>query len=158
MKAIFLDIDGVLCTPLSFWLNRFLRKPLECQVFDPVALFWLQRLVKKSGALVVLSSSWRDGLTAGDAQYHAIIENLFRRLERNRTPLADVTPLEKNGEKGQEIQQWLRCNPCCSYVILDDNDLFSSVPSIKAHWVAIPYSGGLRRKEYRAALRFLLEK
>ena len=29
MKVIFLDVDGVLCTPLSFRLNRLRRLPAE---------------------------------------------------------------------------------------------------------------------------------
>ena len=33
LKVIFLDIDGVLCTPLSFRLNRLLRLPAERQRF-----------------------------------------------------------------------------------------------------------------------------
>ena len=37
MGIIFLDADGVLCTPLSFALSRLLRRPLDRQCFDPAA-------------------------------------------------------------------------------------------------------------------------
>lgn len=155
MKVIFLDIDGVLCTPLSFRLNRLLRLPMERQRFDPQALFWLGRLTARTGAEVVLSSSWRDGLTMNDPFSRAIMDDLFVRLERNGTPLSDVTPLVPSGDKGMEIAAWLNCHPCEQYVVLDDNDCFSLRPEVRAHWVPIPDSRGLRRREAGAALRVL---
>ena len=90
--VIFLDVDGALCTPLSFRLNRLLGLPMEGQRFDPIALFWLRRLVKKTGAVLVLSSSWRGGLYYDDPWCRAIIQNLYDRLSRNRTPISDATP------------------------------------------------------------------
>ena len=57
MTVIFLDIDGVLCTPLSVALSDLLRLPMDRQLFDPAALFWLRRLVKTTGAAVVLSNN-----------------------------------------------------------------------------------------------------
>lgn len=59
MTVIFLDIDGVLCTPLSVRLNWLFRRPMERPFFDPIALGLLRRLVRRTGARVVLSSSWR---------------------------------------------------------------------------------------------------
>ena len=94
MKYLFLDVDGVICTPLSYSLNRILRLPMERQRFDPIALFWLRRLVKRTGARLVLSSSWRDGLYVDDDWCRAITKNLFDRLAQNRTPLIDATPLQ----------------------------------------------------------------
>lgn len=48
--VLFLDIDGVICTTLSTRLSALLRLPLERQIFDSPALFWLRWLVRKSGA------------------------------------------------------------------------------------------------------------
>ena len=48
--VLFLDIDGVICTTLSIRLSALLRLPLERQIFDSPALFWLRWLVRKSGA------------------------------------------------------------------------------------------------------------
>ena len=45
---LFLDVDGVLCTPLSVRLDQVFRRPMDRQFFDPVALFWLRRLDRKS--------------------------------------------------------------------------------------------------------------
>ena len=46
MDAIFLDIDGVLATPLSDRLNALLRRTPFDQLFDPAALWQLRRLVR----------------------------------------------------------------------------------------------------------------
>lgn len=154
-NIIFLDIDGVLCTPLSLRLNRLLRLPIDRQRFDPLALFWLRRLVRRSGAEIILSSSWRDGLTTDDPFCRSIIENLYARLAANGTPIAGAAPLLPTGDKGGEIALWLRHNPCRQYVILDDHDCFASCPEVRTHWVPVPDSRGLRRREAGAALRFL---
>lgn len=156
MKAIFLDIDGVLCTPLSFRINRLLRLPMERQRFDPLSLFWLDWLVRRTTAVLILSSSWRDGLMADDPFSRAIMSNLFTRLEQNGTPLSDVTPMVPGGDKGMEIATWLDCHPCEQYVIFDDNDCFSSCPEVRKHWVHIPDSGGLRHRVADAAWRVLV--
>ncbi len=156
MKVIFLDIDGVLCTPLSFRLNRMLRLPLERQRFDPLALFWLRWLTHRTRAAVVLSSSWRDGLMMMDEPFcRAITRNMFSRLAQNRTPIADVTPRIPSGDKSTEIAAWLSCTPCNQYIILDDNDCFASHPDIRLHWIPIPDSRGLRHTEALTAMQQL---
>ena len=50
LPVLFLDVDGVLCTPLSVRLDQVFRRPMDRQFFDPVALFWLQKLVRRTGA------------------------------------------------------------------------------------------------------------
>ena len=146
-KVIFLDVDGVLCTPLSFRINRILRRPLERESFDPISLFWLHRLVRQTGARLVLSSSWRDMLTIDNPMCKAIMENFFACLKRNHTPLEDVTPPMDNGDKGAEIALWLERNPCGRYIVLDDHNCFSSHPEVAEHWIPVPDSAGLRRRE-----------
>ncbi len=104
MKVIFLDVDGVLCTPLSFRLNRLRRLPAERQRFDPVSLFWLRWLARRSGAEVVLSSSWRDAFLMMDDPFcRAYLQNLFTRLRQNGTPLADVTPMVRAAGKARKL-------------------------------------------------------
>ncbi len=155
MTAIFLDIDGVLCTPLSSRLNQILRLPPVRQYFDPISLFWLRQLVRRTGAAVILSSSWRDCLLMmDDPLCRTMLQNLLTHLHQNGTPLADVTPMLPHEGKGAEIAAWLHCTPCSHYVILDDRDSFSARPEIAAHWVPIPQSG-LRRRQAETALQLL---
>ena len=155
MKVIFLDVDGVLCTPLSVALSNLLRLPMDRQLFDPAALFWLRRLVKTTGAAVVLSSSWREELYRDEPVCRAVIDNLYRALARNHTPITDVTPLLEQGGKGAEIAAWLECHPCRGYAVLDDRDCFGSAPAVGEHWIQVPPERGLRYREYVAARRLL---
>ncbi len=155
MKVIFLDVDGVLCTPVSHTLNRLRKTPVESQQFDPISLFWLRWLVHKTDAAVVLSSTWRDGLMMEAPFCKAYIKNLFERLSANGTPLSDVTPFIPHGGKSSEILAWLGCSPCEKYVILDDTDYFSESPETASHWVPIPNSRGLRFRQAWQALHLL---
>ena len=153
--VIFLDIDGVVCTTLSVRLTTLLRLPLERQVFDPLALFWLRWLVWRSGGIIVLCSSWRDALTVDDPLCKAFIGNLYDRLARNKTSIADAAPQLPNGDKGEDILAWLAEHPCKRYVVLDDHDCFSLGPQVRAHWIPVPVDKGLRRREAKAALKLL---
>ncbi|MBE5037947.1 hypothetical protein INF35_09140 [Subdoligranulum sp. DSM 109015] len=155
MKVIFLDVDGVLCTPLSVALSNLLRLPMDRQLFDPAALFWLRRLVKTTGAAVVLSSSWREELYRDEPVCRAVIDNLYRALARNHTPITDVTPLLEQGGKGAEIAAWLQAHPCRGYAVLDDRDCFGSAPAVGEHWIQVPPERGLRYREYLAARQLL---
>lgn len=154
--VLFLDIDGVICTTLSTRLSALLRLPLERQIFDPLALFWLRWLVRKSGAEIVLSSSWRDALEVDAPLCRAFIANLYDSLARNGTPIVDAAPRLPSGNKGEEILSWLAGRPGTRYVILDDHDCF--VPEVRPHWVPIPENRGLRRKQAEAALKLFLEE
>lgn len=153
--VLFLDIDGVVCTTLSTRINTLLRLPPERQVFDPLALFWLRWLVGRSGAKIVLCSSWRDALTVDDPLCRAFITNLYDRLARNGTPVMDAAPQLSNGDKGEDILAWLLENPCQNYVVLDDHDCFRLGPQVRSHWIPVPENRGLRRREAKAALRLL---
>lgn len=154
--VIFLDIDGVICTTLSTRLSALLRLPLERQIFDPAALFWLRWLVRWSGAEIVLCSSWRDALTVDDPLSRAFIGNLYDRLSRNGTPIADAAPRLPSGDKGEEILAWLAEHPGRRYVVLDDHDCFALGPRVRERWIRIP--GALRRREAKAALSLLLQQ
>ena len=157
-KVIFLDIDGVICTTFSTRLSFLLRLPLERQIFDPLALYWLRWLVRRSGAKIVLCSSWRDALEVDDPLCRAFIRNLYSRLARNRTPIIDAAPCLPNGNKGEDILAWLSKNACERYVILDDHACFALGPQVRKYWVPVPENGGLRRRQAKAALRLLEKK
>ena len=156
--VIFLDIDGVICTILSTRLSGLLHLPMERQIFDPIALFWLRWLVRKSRAEIVLCSSWRDALTVDDPLCRAFIGNLYDALARNGTPIADAAPQLPSGDKGEEILVWLAEHPRRQYVVLDDHDCFALGPQVREHWIPVPENSGLRCREARAALNLLLRQ
>ena len=79
--------------PLSVRLDQVFRRPMDRQFFDPVALFWLQKLVRRTGAQVVLSSSWRYALEDGDLFTGRILQNLYDCLAAHGAPVAGIAPI-----------------------------------------------------------------
>ena len=156
MKAIFLDIDGVIVTPTSLQSNAALgREPEEFRC-DRVSLAYLGQLVARTGAKVVLSSSWRGDLDTRDPLLGAIVGNLLHQLESVGAPLFDVTPSLPGADRSAEIGAWLDEHPCKAYVILDDRARFEERPDVaKGHLVLIENSDGIRQEHFRRALDVL---
>lgn len=156
MKAIFLDIDGVVATPRSVRLSYLLGRRPDTQWYDLIALHHLGRLVRGTGARVVLSSTWRDGLVMEDPVMKAVMDNLLGQLARAGAPVSGMTPFSKDGDRSAEIGAWLDENPCEAWVILDDLARFDARPDVtEGHLVLIEDSGGLRWRHYRRARRIL---
>lgn len=110
MKIIFLDVDGVLNMHISGGLYALNRKRVQL----------LEKLIKETGAFIVLSSTWRKDTKA--------FKKLSRNLGYRGLKIYDVTPdfsFKKNGERayrGHEIQDWLNLHPEVEqYVIIDDD-------------------------------------
>jgi len=104
-RIIFLDIDGVLnCshTPNPRKLPYIVDKRLLAR---------FRKLVARTGAGVVLSSSWRiDPVGCLAARYWGI-------------PFIDVSPDMPRSPRSAEIRRWLRAHPAVKrFVIIDDED------------------------------------
>ena len=156
--VLFLDVDGVLCTPLSVRLDWLLRRPMDRQCFDPIALFWLERLVRRTGAQVVLSSSWRYSLEDGDPLTGRILHNLYACLAAHGAPVAGIAPI-LGVSKGEEIAAWLAGHPGRPCAILDDRaDEFAAAPALRPRLVLVDGRRGLRRRDYRQALALLTDQ
>jgi len=105
MKVIFLDIDGVLnCTktpnPRSF-----------PYVVDEQLLLRLQKMLARTGAEVVLSSTWRcDPVGLYAAKYYGV-------------PFIDTCPDLPDEPRSKEVLAWLSRHPeATRYAIIDDED------------------------------------
>jgi len=130
-KIIFLDIDGVLnnYASLSVPTNEFFNYT-SCDDFScwyPPCVQQLKRIIKETGAKLVLSSSWRH-----DAQ-DKVIEGL---LAFNLEPFIDTTAINDcHIRRGFEIQDWLDKHPeITNYVIIDDmNEMLESQNSRFVH-------------------------
>lgn len=156
MKAIFLDIDGVIATPTSVRLNYLLGRNPTNQWYDLVALTYLGRLVRETGAVVVLTSTWREDLAHPNPLSTAIMDNLFAQLQDAGAPVADVTPKLVGADRSAEIGAWLDQHPCSSYVILDDLARFDDRPEVcDGHLVLIQESDGIRYQHFYQALNLL---
>ena len=156
MKAIFLDIDGVIATLTSMYANSAQnREPTE-YVYDRVSLAYLGQLVARTGAIVVLSSSWRADLDSADPYLNAIVANLMRQFEAVGALPRDVTPMLPGGDRSAEIGAWLDVHPCEAYAIIDDRARFEERPEVASgHLVLVENSDGIRQQHFKQALAML---
>jgi len=162
MKVVFLDIDGVLMTwdQAKTWVR--IRKS-RFQKFKPEAVENLNRITTKTGAEIVISSSWRSVSRIDN-------EDLFQHLQKEgvKAKVIGVTPdLNKcvNGiwlakTRGDEIQKWLEQyhflhgDQIESFVILDDD---SDMSHLKNHLVHIEngMATGLTEQQADKAIEIL---
>jgi len=109
MKVIFLDIDGVMITANSS-IGRF----------DPTCVENLKQVMDQTGAMIVVSSTYR---SLG-------FERLKQLFETNgiTNGLIGLTPMIPYGTRGEEIKQYLEeasldpSTPINHFVIVDDHD------------------------------------
>ena len=103
---IFLDIDGVLA-PIRRW-DRY-------GDLDPAGIQVLNGIVARTGADVVVSSTWRYGKTAAELQEMLHAQGFAGRV-------VDTTPVGTSGAgRGEEIAAWLAEHDVSGYVIIDDH-------------------------------------
>jgi len=156
MKAICLDIDGVLATPTSVRLNYLLGRSVDNQWYDGVALTYLGRLVSQTGAVIVLASTWREDLDSPNPFMRSIMDNLLDQLADVGAPLFGATPILRESDRSGEIGAWLDAHPCETWVIFDDLAHFDDRPEVaEGHLVCIEDSEGIRYQHYRRALEVL---
>lgn len=185
MKIIFLDIDGVL-NGYNFW-NQ-LGWGIVCKINNDKLKQWyrdftepfgihnpkfkrLVKIVRKTGAKIVISSSWRftlfsDGIAKGIRDDDLKFWYLVRKYNLE---VIGRTPRSDNGYRAEEILTWLSKHEdeVDKFVILDDEryDLecfvdkelvqTSSVKKgqmIKGHWQE---TTGLRNKHVKKAIKIL---
>lgn len=163
-KIIFLDIDGVLNSRVYTTSASYLKETEGISVpelmlirhdlhIDPLAVALLNDLIDKSGADVVLSSTWRskyppDAITElmGTRGFkYKVVDStpvLFGKVDSSRIP------------RGKEISAYLRSLPEWpdGFVILDDND---DMLHLKNHLVLTSKRTGLTSDDVVRALKIL---
>lgn len=148
MKVIFLDIDGVLnCASTQ---RRLRGSPFV----DEDKLLLLKDLVEKTGAELVLSSTWRLGLLYPDvAAFTADADALVEEFHKYGLSLYDSTPRLSDKQRGHEIAAWLEKNPDIErFVILDDD---SDMAHLKEHLVQTSWLTGLQLSHIKKAINLL---
>jgi hypothetical protein len=105
MKVIFLDIDGVLNSANTPNPRKF------PYIVDPKLLKRFKRLLQRTGAKVVLSSTWRyDPAGIFSAKHWGI-------------PFIDVIPDMPKRPRRDEVLAWLKAHPKVKrFVVIDDED------------------------------------
>ena len=105
-RVVFLDIDGVLA-PIRRW-DRY-------GDLDPACIQVLNEIVARSGADVVVSSTWRHGKTVAELQEILGAEG-FTGFVLDKTPTG-----APGADRGEEIAAWLTEHAVGGYVIIDDH-------------------------------------
>ena len=151
-KYIFLDFDGVINT--------------QNDKFDKNAMANLRRLLEKTDAKVVISSTWRlqgmEYIQQLWQEHHMQGEVIGLTPSCNSTNFSNVDEQEEwqglHGCKGLEIAEWLRLNAKepYRYVILDDEEdvLFNQ----REHLVKVDGSKGLSKTDVRETIKILNTK
>lgn len=154
-KLVFLDIDGVLDT----YKSRY--------QLDPELMGHLGILLERTGAGIVVSSSWRaqdiaetiDFMT--DPDNPSVGEHPFPYTDK----IVGVTPvlysvkdgdIDRPATRGEEIAAYLKANPCDNYVILDDDR--DMLPTQWSHFVPINDEYGLTEADVEKAVLILNQK
>ncbi len=140
MNVIFLDVDGVLNSRADYYSSDL---PTDAH------FAYLQEIVEKSHAKIVLSSTWRINLRWGDSQAH----KLTSRLAEFGLEIYDVTP-ELDGIRGEEIREYLDTHPDVDgYVVLDDD---TDMLDLEEHLIHTDTRVGLQAGDVYRALAILL--
>lgn len=148
MKIIFLDFDGVLTTPQSNYQ------------FNPSLFERLRVLLEKSGAYIVITSSWR-GMTKEETII-SITDRTNPSVGGNPFPFVDkiigVTP-RIGWTRGQQITGWFKRHEKldeiqqADYVIIDDENDFSERQ--REHLVRTNENVGITDEDVKKALQIL---
>lgn len=194
-RIIFLDVDGVLngynrwntlgwdivCKFDSVRLRTWYRNLTDSCGIHTKRVKLLAKIVRKTGAKVVMSSSWRGGWRYDG--YKAVLKDSFKEFDDfakldnlfklYRIELIDITPRIENQGRDSEIIQWLAQHEdkVDNFIILDDENSFmkafwnderfiqtSEVPKgIMIKGLAVE-STGLRRKHVKQAIRVLTKE
>lgn len=135
MKVIFLDIDGV----LNSKQDRF-----SWDIETDIHFIRLKRIVDKTRAQIVLSSSWRMGNSGRDI--------VHKRLQQFGMDFIDVTPIFSGQHRGREIADWLSRHEVESFVILDDE---GDMDELVDHLVKTDMNVGLQDNDVDKAISLL---
>jgi hypothetical protein len=174
MKVIFLDVDGELTYTGYTNIPRHNIDP------DKVAL--LKRIVDNTGAIIVLSSSWKTGYnknTGDKREYYKVLESCLaeygleitdltediKSVIINDKPIEDMTldeimniHCEFGTSRGAEVKKWIDDNDVESYVILDDENHDWSDYRLENNWIQPSWydeNGGLNEEHVIKAIEIL---
>lgn len=140
MQLVFLDIDGVL---------RNLEALKQHWLAHPDCVAALNRLTQDSGAVIVVSSSWR-------GQGRGAVKDIAQRLAQMGVTgrIVGVTPRLRDAPRGREIAAWLSTHrrPVEAFVILDDD---ADMAELGPYLVQTDSDTGLTAADVDRALRLL---
>ena len=162
-KIIFLDIDGVLNT--KEWHSRMTKDTPKDEygyAFDPVTVKNLAHIIDKTGADIVISSSWKFYGVAKLRKMWEIRNLPGTILDITPNTISDEMLLNANLEefqlgvcRGNEIKEWLsrHKHEVSNYVIIDDFD--DMLPEQEDHAVLTDSLIGITGSDAEKAIMIL---
>ena len=154
MKILFLDFDGVLNSAdyfKSVAKQPTLERPLDH--IEPLAVERLNEILTRTGAAVVISSSWRILASFKELTKEMLVPRGFLFSSR----VIGETP-RKGRQRGDQIRAWLDAvvvDPH-DYVVLDDDSDRGSIP--RHRWVLTNSATGLMDEHVERAVFVLNER
>lgn len=131
--VVFLDLDGVIGAGRVWAQNEHRRWTSPAGWLDAVLVARLNRLVRRSGAHVVLSTSWRNILgatsTAGVMRACGFTGEVIGATPDQRTP--EMVAAQQRAPRWPEIRTWLGAKPhVMRWAALDDDEM-DGVPAAR---------------------------
>jgi len=149
--VIFLDIDGVLNT-----LEQSIH-PCGREAFSPEAVPALQEILKRTGAEIVISSSWREDIAGRIAPAFESngLGGASRRIIGHTPILPEASPETRRAD---EIDAWLHQNPEYRrhFLVFDDDPCVRS--AFPRRHILTHESIGLTSSHVELAVKILLRK
>lgn len=176
IKAIFLDVDGKLTYCGS--------GTADSEGIDQEKVKLLKRIVDETGAVIILSSSWKYGYDRISGEKQHFYRVLEEQLDKCGLKIFDITPdisVEFDGDVDQritettlenlhhlkvkhgtgraaEVQKWIKENAPDKFVILDDEDYDWAEYGFADNWIQpcwFDINGGLNDDHVKRAIEIL---
>src|SRR5262249_36561101 len=114
---------------------------------DPACIQVLNEIAARSGADVVVSSTWRYDKSVAELQAILGAAGFTGRV-------LDMTPMDTSGAgRGEEIGAWLAEHPVSGFVIIDDH---VDMGSLRSHLIVTHPAQGLQPTDLPRAIATLL--
>lgn len=143
MRVIFLDVDGVLN-----YVYCEARSPKGLLGVEKGPLSVLHEIVSRTGAKIVLTSTWKREWSRDPENRGVDGEYLDQEIRKAGMEIFDKT-MDNMSDRGMGIETWLRRHPeVTNWIVLDD-DIFDDYEcrGIMPHLVQTNfYDGGLKHE------------
>lgn len=155
MNVVFLDIDGVINTPMWHQNGRKILRPTynfpeDGKTNNWQTCQWVSEFCQQYGYSIVVSSTWRIGLGIDRLR-----EILYNSGIREKIEIVGKTPMLYK-ERGYEIRDWLEKNGekyDVKRVIIFDDDADMVYPELMSRLVRTPEGSGFLMESFKEASR-----